>query len=106
MSLERRNRGDVHVMPAHNHNEHKNADRLCWCDPTVWQPCTECDDDGPRRRVEVGEYIGVHGKVVDRDCWKCKDSQHPGLIVPEFGYTGPCVVVHNDVRVLPPGVGE
>lgn len=72
-----------HVYVVHKHDvlEHvTDASLNCWCEPVAWQPCTECPSAGE----------------ASKNCYKCKDSQHPGLIIPEYGYTGPLVIIHND----------
>lgn len=64
---------DQHVYPAAETDFHTLSGRQCECGPDVRKPCPEC--------TGVGDF----------ECWRCGGD---GLVNPEPGYTGACVVTH------------
>lgn len=58
----------------------------CWCHPTAYTLCTECDGDG---------------------CWRCEgQAPWPGLLIAseyeKSDETTPILTVHNDPQELAP----
>ena len=53
---------------------------MCWCEPEAYMPCTECPGSGEE----------------SKNCYKCGNGKHPGLIEVTPGYNGPLVIIHND----------
>ncbi len=64
--------------------EHIEEGENCWCGPTVFQVCPECDDD-PEEVIRTGTVIAK------KECWRCDGD---GLVEP-YDYDEQHIIVHN-----------
>ena len=65
----------------------EHVDDDCWCKPTEYQVCPECDDD-PDAVIRTGKVIAK------KDCWRCSGD---GLVEPYDDDT-PRIIVHREVK--------
>ena len=62
----------------------EHVDNNCWCEPTQYQVCPECDDD-PAEVIRTGKV------VAKKDCWRCGGE---GLVEPHC-YDMQLIIVHH-----------